>query len=541
MKRKKAVKIVIAVVLVAGIIIGGIFAFFSGGSASGAATSYEVLDLTTGSLQQSITGTGTLAVAGTTAITTPVEATITEYTVSAGDKVSAGDAVAKVHTSSMDSAIATLESEIDSLDSTINNLSDSLSTTQTLSSTLNGRVKLLYAEAGDQVADIMAENGALMVLSTDGKMKLQIEAGDLEVGDSVSVTAEETSYTGTVVKVSSDTATITITDNGPSVGAEAAVYDGDGTQIGSGTLEISAAVSVTADEGTVSAVYVSENSKVYEGTSLLYLKNISTTDAYERQVALRAEKQEALESAKLLQQSGEIVSTVDGIVAEISGQTGVSLQAGGQVLSLYSGAIDSLTVSVDELDIQSVEVGDSATVTVDAIDDTTYNATVQSISQVGSVNSGITSYSVVLQVETDELVKIGMNATATIIIEESENALLVPLEALQSSQGEQYVWLYTGSLPEDSSEDPGTRTVVTTGLSNDSYAEVLSGLSEGDQVVVVRTKSTSGTSETSGEGGFMGGMMGGDSMGDMSQDGERGGSMGNMPQGGGSMGDMPQN
>jgi HlyD family secretion protein len=541
MKRKKAVKIVIAVVLVAGIIIGGIFAFFSGGSASGAATSYEVLDLTTGSLQQSITGTGTLAVAGTTAITTPVEATITEYTVSAGDRVSAGDAVAKVDTSSMDSAIATLESEIDSLDSTINNLSDSLSTTQTVSSTLNGRVKLLYAEAGDQVADIMAENGALMVLSTDGKMKLQIEARDLEVGDSVSVTAEETSYTGTVVKVSSDTATITITDNGPSVGAEAAVYDGDGTQIGSGTLEISAAVSVTADEGTVSAVYVSENSKVYEGTSLLYLKNISTTDAYERQVALRAEKQEALESAKLLQQSGEIVSTVDGIVAEISGQTGVSLQAGGQVLSLYSGAIDSLTVSVDELDIQSVEVGDSATVTVDAIDDTTYNATVQSISQVGSVNSGITSYSVVLQVETDELVKIGMNATATIIIEESENALLVPLEALQSSQGEQYVWLYTGSLPEDSSEDPGTRTVVTTGLSNDSYAEVLSGLSEGDQVVVVRTKSTSGTSETSGEGGFMGGMMGGDSMGDMSQDGERGGSMGNMPQGGGSMGDMPQN
>jgi HlyD family secretion protein len=119
-----------------------------------------------------------------------------------------------------------------------------------------------------------------------------------------------------------------------------------------------------------------------------------------------------------------------------------------------------------------------------------------------------------------------MNATATIVIEKHSGVLLLPLEAVQALQGKSYVWLYTGTLPTDSSQDPGTKTEITTGMSNDSYVEISSGLTADDQVVVVRTKSTSSSNMQGGFGGF-GGMTGG--MGGM------GGQMpsGDRPQGGG--------
>ena len=142
------------------------------------------------------------------------------------------------------------------------------------------------------------------------------------------------------------------------------------------------------------------------------------------------------------------------------------------------------------------------------------------ISQIGSTNSGVTTYSVTLRLTADEELKIGMNGTATIVVEKVEDAVLVPLQALQTSKGEQYVWKKDDTTDEDAG-NPGTKTVVTTGLSDETYAQVLSGLAEGDEIVIVRT-ATESSSENP-----MGGMMM-----------DMGGQMpsGEMPQGGGNSG-----
>ena len=170
-----------------------------------------------------------------------------------------------------------------------------------------------------------------------------------------------------------------------------------------------------------------------------------------------------------------------------------------------------LVVSVDELDITSVEVGQNVELAMDAITDHTYAGTVSKISQIGTATSGVTVYDVTLTIEGDDQLKLGMNGTATILVEERENALLVPIAALNTSRGESYVWLQSASVADG---EPGVRTPVETGLSDENYAEVLSGLSEGDVVLITREASTSTTdSRENGMGGMMmdmgGGMPGG--------------------------------
>ena len=123
-----------------------------------------------------------------------------------------------------------------------------------------------------------------------------------------------------------------------------------------------------------------------------------------------------------------------------------------------------MVVQIDELDISSVEVGQEASIAMDALEDKTYTGEVTQISQIGSTNSGVTTYSVTLRLTADEELKIGMNGTATIVVEKVEDAVLVPLQALQTSRENSMSGKKDDTTDEDAG-NPGTKTVVTTGLS----------------------------------------------------------------------------
>ena len=194
------------------------------------------------------------------------------------------------------------------------------------------------------------------------------------------------------------------------------------------------------------------------------------------------------------------------------------------LVSLYVGDEKEMVVSVDELDITSVEVGQNVELAMDAITDHTYAGTVSKISQIGTATSGVTVYSVTLTIDGDDQLKLGMNGTATILVEERENVLLVPITALNTSRGESYVWLKADGAADG---EPGVRTTVETGLSDENFAEVLSGLNEGDVVLITREASTSDSRDSMG--GMMmdmgGGMPGGAFDGNMPSGMPSGGSM----------------
>ena len=506
---KKGLKIVISLGVVTVLGVGGFFVLRSQGQA-GSKTTYTTVQVTTGDLEKSVTGTGTVAMADSLEIKENFDITITAWKTSTGQSVNEGDLLASVDIKSLSNTITSLESQLSSLDSQLTSAADSYSTTKTVTSTVEGRVKQIFAETGDRVSDVEEENGALITISLDGKMKVEIDAGDLAVGDSVKVADGDDTYTGTVASVADGKAVITFSDAATAVDAEVSVTQ-DGETLGSGKAAIHQPVSITAQSGTVSKVYVSLNKKVYKGTSLLYLKNVSESAEY---------------TAKKILQNGGITAPQAGIVSEMNAAAGQSAAAGTALASLYTGSELEMVVQIDELDISSVEVGQEASIAMDALEDKAYTGEVTQISQIGSTNSGVTTYSVTLRLTADEELKIGMNGTATIVVEKVEDAVLVPLQALQTSKGEQYVWKKDDTTDEDAG-NPGTKTVVTTGLSDETYAQVLSGLAEGDEIVIVRT-----ATENTGES-FPGGMI------DMSGMMDMGGQMPDISQFSGMGGERP--
>lgn len=192
-----------------------------------------------------------------------------------------------------------------------------------------------------------------------------------------------------------------------------------------------------------------------------------------------------------------------------------------------------LSVNVDELDINSVSKDQEATITLDAIEDITFTGTVTKVgNSASSSGSGVAKYTVEITIPKDSQMKSGMNASATIIVENRENVLTLPVNALQERGNK--VFVYT---KQDDEGNLSGETEVTTGLSDGDNVEITEGLSEGDTVYYQKTGNTS----SENNGGFFGGDMpegksGGN--GD-NQEGFGGrGNMGNMPEGGPGQGGM---
>jgi multidrug efflux pump subunit AcrA (membrane-fusion protein) len=178
-----------------------------------------------------------------------------------------------------------------------------------------------------------------------------------------------------------------------------------------------------------------------------------------------------------------------------------------------------LVVNVDELDILSVEEGQTASITLDALEDETFEGTVTRVAQTASSGNGSTKYEVEITVPMDDNMRIGMSASATIQVSEAEDTLTIPMTALQQRGDETFVY---------TTEEDGTlsgEVTVETGLSDGTNVEITSGLEEGDTVYYTRT--SGGESDSSDmQNDFMQGMGGMNG-----NDGGFGGD-GNMPSGG---------
>ncbi len=187
-----------------------------------------------------------------------------------------------------------------------------------------------------------------------------------------------------------------------------------------------------------------------------------------------------------------------------------------EVFTIASSDEATISVSVDELDIGSVEIGQNATVTLDAFEDDEFTGTVTDVSA-SSSSSG--TYTVEVTIPREDGMLAGMSATVTINIEEVNDVIVIPVSALVESSDGYYV--YTEA---DDEGNLSGETQVEVGLSNGTYAEITSGLSIGDTVYYTKEDSTdSSSSDMSGMGG-MGGMGGGPSGGDMPSGGGSGGS-----------------
>lgn len=264
-----------------------------------------------------LSGAGTLAGSDGIEAEIPDSVSVECYHVKNGSVVEAGDILASVSRTETASAIAGLQSVLEELDEDLNKergeTADSL-----VSATASGRVKAIYADEGDSAADVMYDRGALMLLSLDGLMAVDIPAGDLKAGDSVTVTLSDgTAQTGRVSQLLDGIATVTTADDTAPCDDAVIVADSEGSTLGSGTLYIHSQLRVTGFSGSVSRVNVTLNQKVTEGTRLITLKDTGYTFKYYRLLALRQELEETMLMLTKLNRDGYLRAEQSGQVSGI--------------------------------------------------------------------------------------------------------------------------------------------------------------------------------------------------------------------------------
>ena len=493
-------------------------------------------EVISGSISTSVYGSGRLSDDDVEKLEIPSGVKLKEIRVSPGDKVDGGTLLASVNVSSVLAAMNDVSDQLSTLDSSISAAASS-SGVSYISASVSGRIKKIYAAAGDSVSGVMYEHGALMLLSLDGYMAVDIDAPSLSAGDSVTVTGEGgASYAGTVDSVTGGTATVLVSDNGTAYGESVTVADENGSTLGSGALYIHDELKIMGYTGTVSYVSVSENSAVYSGSTLLSLSGGAESAGYDALLEQRAELEDELSRLIAIYREGGVYSGLSGTVKAVNAVDEDDEDSSSedetdteQYFSISPDETMSISVSVDESEILSVSVGQSAEVTIDSINGESFTGTVTEIDRAGTSSSGVTTYTAVISIEKTDAMLAGMSASATIKIDGVENALLIPVDALNRTSSGYYV--YTEC--DEESGTLGGMVEVTAGISNSVYAEITSGLSEGDTVYY--TEKEDSAFSFAMPGGDFGGAPGG---GDFGGGNRGGGGPSGGPGGGGFPGGM---
>jgi multidrug efflux pump subunit AcrA (membrane-fusion protein) len=169
-------------------------------------------------------------------------------------------------------------------------------------------------------------------------------------------------------------------------------------------------------------------------------------------------------------------------------------QGGSATLATLVTPQQIAKLSLNEVDAAKVKVGDKATLTFDAIDSLTLTGTVAQIDAAGTVSQGVVSYSIDIAFDTqDTRIKPGMTVNATIQTDTKQDVLMAPSGAVKTVNGTSYVQAFTPALAETggpsgvTSDTPPGMIEVTTGISDDTNIEIVSGLTEGQQIVTRTT------------------------------------------------------
>jgi len=436
--------------------------------------SYKV---TTGTISTVVSGSGTIQNVDTETITIPSGVELTEILVSYGDAVENGTLIATVDMGTVRTAMSELQDAIEGLDDQLSD-AEGDKVSAYVKAGVSGRVKILYADTGTDVPDAMVEHGALSVISLDGYMAADLKTDALSTGDSVTVIrADGSQIDGTVEFSAGGKATVLVTDNGPMYDEEITVLAKDGTTAGTGKLRVHNPLAVTGYAGTVSRVNVKENQKVSAATTLFTLTNRATSANYDTLLRQRKDQEETLLELLQIQRSGGIASPISGSIYSVSSLDEAEQgeeAALTEVATISPDVSMSVTITVDESDILSLAVGQDADVTIRSLDEEALPGTVTEIDKSGTSES----YTAVITLDKINGMLPGMTASVDVRIEGVDDALIIPLDALNQTSSGAYV--YT-SYNEETQEYSG-RVDVVTGLFNNNYVEVKSGLSVGDTV-----------------------------------------------------------
>jgi macrolide-specific efflux system membrane fusion protein len=211
----------------------------------------------------------------------------------------------------------------------------------------------------------------------------------------------------------------------------------------------------------------------------------------------------ALEQAKDDAAARNVTAPIAGVITALSVENGGTAggSGSGAAVTITNPEVYQATITLAESDISTVEVGQRAILTFDALPDLNLTGQVTRVDTIGANESGVVSYGVVITPDVmDKSVKGGMTVSVSIITATAQDVLAVPSAAVKSSAAGKYVQTLQNGQP--------VNVTVEVGMSNDVYTEITSGLTEGQEIIVSTTSSGStATTESQGNmlqgGGFI--------------------------------------
>ncbi len=448
-------------------------------------------------VSNSLSGTGTLNPANTYTVKSLVDGKILTGGFEEGDKVEEGDVLYTIDSSdastNLEKASIALQQAQRSYDKTVD--------LQYVRAEVDGTVSSLKVAKGDQVTS----GQEVAVIRDSSKMLLNLlfpaaDAANFSVGQSADVMLDGTFETlkGTITAITGTdelstgnllvrTVTIRVNNAGGLTTAQAATASVNGvSSIASATFAYQAERTLTAQAGgTVSAINVQEGDAVSKGDILIELTGDDLTESIQS-------ASESLRSAEISMQNQQdnmsnytITSPISGTIIEKDAKQGDALTSGSTLCVIYDLSYLEMVINVDELQIGALSVGQKVQITADAVADKTYVGTVTRVSMKGSSSGGTTTYPITIRIDNTDGLRPGMNANAEIVVAEASNALVVPNAAVIRGG---YVLVSKKSpsaanAVEDMDAPEGYVYVkVETGVSDDSYTEIKSGLQEDDTV-----------------------------------------------------------
>lgn len=446
-------------------------------------------------------GSGTINAADSYTVKSLVTGTVLTADFELGDTIQKGDVLYVIDSSDVEGDLESAQLSVSQAQRSYDDAADA----RNVRTKIGGEVSSFAVAAGDavQAGQTVAtvRDTSVMLLAVDFPAA---EAQSFAVGQAAQVMPDTTFevLNGTIRSVSGAdpsgdaslmtcTVTIAVPNAGSLTTAQAAVAQVNGvSSLNSAHFAYQREETVVAAaSGTVSELCVREGSTVRQDDVLLRI----TGKDLDKQAQNAADN---LRSAELRMSSAErnishytIDAPISGTIVDKKVKAGDKLSANDTAMqnlcTIYDMSYLEMKLNVDELKIRSLEVGQEVEITADAVPGETYKGVISSILVAGTTANGSTSYPVTVRIDDMGELLPGMNATAKITTASVKNVLALPNAALVRGS---YVLVTKDSPSAANAETSKTApdgyvyVKVTTGISDDDYIEVKSGLQEGDTI-----------------------------------------------------------
>lgn len=517
---KRAVKWAVAAAVIVVLGGGGTYYFVKSDRTTTAAQSVEsTAKVQKGNIRLSVSGTSQFSTQNLQNIAATADGTIKTMNLTRSQSVKQGDVLVEISNSTLEASLKDAQTTLDTLQQDLQEL---LKQKQSLriSAPAGGKLALNNMDVGSSVSK-SAKLGTVAVVS---KLTVKLpfaleEAAQFKAGDEVDLafTGFSLTKTGTVQSVgqtvkadASGNRLVEVTVAVENDGTLTADLEASGTVIaggrelkgkGTGKLEaLQTVVLLSGTSGTVSEMKKKDGDTVQAGDLIAIVVNDTLDESIAAKQASIERQLRTVESAQQKVDDLTIKAPFDGVFStDFANQrtnvlanypVGASVASGNLFGAVASLDIMTLPIQVDELDLVNIKPGLKAEVTVDAISGRMFQGEVLQVSTVGTTTNGVTYYDAVVAVDNkDQLLKYGMTGTAQVLIQDKQNVLMIPIEAIRRQRGTTTV---TVKRADGTTEE---NVAIQTGIQSKTAIEVTGGLNEGDVVVLPKSRTSTPTNQ----------------------------------------------